>query len=305
MLKEIIQQYFDLQVVDYQPIKTVNTLVFKLETADKRYFIAKLYKEHNHKIVDKIAKNALFLDFIQAKTGLKVQALPAIDFPLIDWENEKRFLVLGNWIEGTTPKRKDAPFMEKMGKMMAQLHNAAENFKPKLDVLTIDNALVQRVKTKILRRKSVFNFDDVQLDLAFVNIENTYKNADVTPSVFGLIHTDLHFENVIENEDDLFPIDFDEVAYGHYLLDIAITFNEIDELKNPVYLKKHYCIGYEEHRQLPDNLEALMLNYQQIAACVYLNWFLEEGNKDLLLDKKLLRYGRVSLDKVLNYNYKI
>ena len=302
MLKGIIQQYFNLQIIDYQPIKTVDTLVFKLKTADEQYFIAKLYKEHNHKIVDKIAKNAPFLDFIQAQTGLKVQALPTTDFPMIDWENERRFLVLGNWIEGTTPKVKNAFFMEKMGAMMAQLHNAAENFKPKLDVLTIDNALVQRVKAKILRHKSIFDFDDIPLDLAFENIENTYKNADVTPSVFGLIHTDLHFENVIENEDNLSPIDFDEVAYGHYLLDIAITFNEIDNLKNPVYLKKHYCIGYEKYRILPDNLETLMLNYQQIAACVYLNWFLEEGNKDLLLDKKLLRYGRVSLDKVLNYN---
>ena len=134
----------------------------------------------------------------------------------------------------------------------------------------------------------------------FEKIENFYQKIAHDPSVFGLIHSDLHFENVIENGEDLLPIDFDEVAYGHYLLDIAITFNEIEELPNVLYLKKNYCIGYEKYRPLPTDFEAIVLKFQQIAGCIYLNWFLAEGNEALLLDKKLMRYAQSSLQKVLD-----
>ena len=300
MLKNILKTHFNLQVFDYQLIKTIDTLVFKIETDDNQYFIAKLYKQHNQALVEQIARNAAFLSFIKTHAELKVQAPPTLHFPLIDWENEKRYLVLGDWIEGSTPKVKDAHFMEKMGAMMAQLHNAAADFKQKIAVLTIDNTLVQEVKQKILKHQSVLGFDEIQLNIAFQKIENTYKNADYTPSVFGLIHSDLHFENVIENGEDLSPIDFDEVAYGHYLLDIAITFNEIEELPNVLYLKKNYCIGYEKYRPLPTDFEAIVLKFQQIAGCIYLNWFLAEGNEALLLDKKLMRYAQSSLQKVLD-----
>ena len=301
MLKELIKNHFNIQIRGYQLVKTVDTLVFKVQNTSERVcFVAKLYKEHNHALVKKIAQNAAFLSFIKTHTSLKVQAPPALHFPLVDWENEKRYLVLGDWIEGHEPKRKDAALMQKMGAMMAQLHNAAEAFTPKIAVLTIDNTLIQRVKFKILARRNWFRFEEKQLDLAFEKIENFYQKIAHDPSVFGLIHSDLHFQNVLVNEDgNLSPIDFDEVAYGHYLLDIAITFNEIEDLRNYAIFKKIYLMGYAKHRPVPDNFDAYILVFQRIAGCVYLNWFLDEGNTELLLDKKLLRYARHSLEKVL------
>ena len=299
MLKELIKTHFDIEIIDCQQVKKIDTLVFKVVDTEGSAFVAKLYKEHNQSIVGKIAQNAAFLSFVKTNTTLNVQLPPKLYFPLVNWKKEKRYLVLGNWIEGETPKIKDAAFMQKMGAMMAQLHNAATAFIPKIDVLTIDNALIQRVQGLILNNQHFFEFDKKRLENAFKYMDSVYKRVGEDPSVFGLIHTDLHFDNVIITpQNAVSPIDFDEVAYGHYLLDIAITFNEIEDLEDES-LKENYCIGYKKYRPLSDNFDAYILDFQRIAGCIYLNWLLDEGNTDLLLNKKLLGYARTSLRKII------
>ena len=300
MLKELIKTHFDIEIIDCQQVKKIDTLVFKVLNTEGSAFVAKLYKEHNQSIVEKIAQNATFLAFVKTHTTLNVQLPPKLYFPLVKWKKEKRYLVLGNWIEGETPKIKDAPFMQQMGAMMAQLHNAATAFTPKIDVLTIDNVLVQRVQGLILANQHHFEFDKKTLANAFKYIDSVYKRVGEDPSVFGLIHTDLHFDNVIITpQNAVSPIDFDEVAYGHYLLDIGITFNEIEDLEDNS-LKEYYCIGYKKYRPLPDSFDTYILDFQRIAGCIYLNWFLDEGNKDLPLNKKLLVYARHSLKKIVS-----
>lgn len=300
MLKKIIKTHFSIEIIDCQQVKKIDTLVFKVLDTEGSAFVAKLYKVHNQSIVEKIAQNAAFLTFVKAHTTLNIQVPPKPYFPLVKWKKEKRYLVLGNWIEGKTPKIKDAAFTQQMGAMMAQLHNAATAFTPKIDVLTIDNALVQRVQGLILANQNFFEFDKKHLENAFKYIDFVYKRVGEDPSVFGLIHTDLHFDNVIITpQNEVMPIDFDEVAYGHYLLDIAITFNEIEDLEDNS-LKEDYCIGYQRYRPLPDNFDAYIFDFQRIAGCIYLNWFLDEGNTDLPLNKKLLAYARRALEKILS-----
>lgn len=300
MLKELIKTHFDIEIIDYQQVKKIDTLVFKVVDTEGSAFVAKLYKEHNKSIVEKIAQNAPFLAFVKTHTTLNVQLPPKLYFPLVKWKKENRYLVLGNWIEGETPKIKDAHFMQQMGAMMAQLHNAATAFTSKIDVLTIDNVLVQRVQGLILANQHFFEFDKKRLENAFKYIDSVYKRVGEDPSVFGLIHTDLHFDNVIITpQNAVSPIDFDEVAYGHYLLDIAITFNEIEDLEDES-LKEDYCIGYKKYRSLPDNFDTYIIDFQRIAGCIYLSWFLDEGNTDLPLNKNLLGYARRSLEKILS-----
>ncbi|MDZ7877579.1 MAG: phosphotransferase [Saprospiraceae bacterium] len=303
MLKNALKIHFNLEILDIQLIKRIDTLVFKIETTDKQYFVAKLYKKHNRVLIEKIAQNALFLSFIKTHTALKVQAAPNLFFPLIDWENEKRYLVLGDWIEGSPPSVVDAALCYKMGAMMAQLHKAAEYFSTlhsqSLNVLNIDNVLVQAVKHKIIRYKQVLKVNENELDKAFLGIENTYKKYETTPSVWGLIHSDLHFKNVIQNGDDLSPIDFDEVAYGYYWLDIAITFNEIENKKESITLKRAYIKGYKKHRSLPKDFSDQIIDFQRMAHCIYLNWLLAEGNEELMKNEKLARYAEASLANIL------
>jgi Ser/Thr protein kinase RdoA (MazF antagonist) len=302
MIDHLIKKYFNIQVVDYQLVKTIDTLVFKVQNTEGVCFAAKLYKAHNKALVEKIKYKALFLDFVKQQTNLQIQALPQTVSPLVDWEGEKRYLVLNEWIEGEKPAIKDAHLMQKMGKMMAQLHNAASVFPTKLPVLSIDNALIQAVKFKILARRNKYDFDAKRLDLAFEKMALTYQNTGNAPSVFGLIHSDLHFSNIITNDEGtLSPIDFDELAYGHYLLDMAITLNEIEDYDDAIFLKDNYLNAYLENRPISTNHYTYIVDFQRIASAIYLNWLLENGNEDLLENKKMWQFGRQALDKILDF----
>jgi Ser/Thr protein kinase RdoA (MazF antagonist) len=303
MIAKLIKKYFNIQIADYQLVKTIDTLVFKVQNTEGVCFTAKLYKAHNKALVEKIRHNALFLDFVKQLTNLKIQALPQTDFPLVDWEGEKRYLVLNEWIEGEKPALKDAQLMQKMGKMTAQLHNAASVFPTNIPVLNIDNSLIQTVKFKILARRNQYDFDAKRLDLAFEKMALTYQKAGNDPSVFGLIHSDLHFANVIINDEgELSPIDFDELAYGHYLLDIAITLNEIEDYDDAIFLKENYLNAYLQNRPINSNHYAYTVDFQRIASAIYLNWLLENGNEDLLENKKMWQFGRQALDKILAFD---
>jgi Ser/Thr protein kinase RdoA (MazF antagonist) len=303
-LSQLIEQYFDINAIEIEQIKAVDTLVFKVKAVTGKCYIAKLYSKHYEDIIRKIAINRVFLQFVAEHTHLKIQVPPTPFFPLIKWEKEERFLVLCDYIVGEKPTFLGEDFMRKMGEMMATLHQAAKKFNQffdkKIKVLHIDNRLIQRVKPLIINNKDVFNFDNNMLNEAFERINNLYHLVGKTDDNYGLIHSDLHFENVLINADgNLSPIDFDEVAYGHFYLDIAVTLNEIDDLENPALLKAAFWQGYKKVIPVDDIFVTQTTDFQRIAGCLYLNWLLHEDNKKLLDNAKLRSYGQLSIAQVL------
>jgi Ser/Thr protein kinase RdoA (MazF antagonist) len=305
-LSDILQTHFDIQIVDYQCIKTIDTLVFHARTADDKSYVVKLYREHNRELVQKIQHIAPFLHFIRLHTNLVTQAPALPHFPLVDWEGEKRYVIVSDWIEGDVPTVLDTHFMKKLGAMTAQLHNAAENFATQLPILRIDNDLIQKVKPQIYNQRKYLIVNEIDVERAFLGIHLFYNNQNTPPSVFGLIHSDIHFTNVLEKGNALIPIDFDDLAYSHYLLDIGIVFNEIEiflEKKDALQaddLKAYFVAGYTTFRVLPNDFKSQIIDFQRIASAIYLNWILNKGNEDLLNNEKLRGFTQSSLDKMVH-----
>lgn len=301
MLKNIILENFNIEIVDYQLLKTVDTIVYKITDIQNNKYIVKLYKKSNAAIVEKITHNAPFLAFIKNNTDLEVQAVPKLYFPLVDWENEQRYIVLCNWIAGEIPKKIDANFAKNLGEMMAKLHLAAAFFEEKINVLEIDNQLIAAVQPKILNTIKL-NKDQVEkLNIVFEKINNLLLETGKAKADYGLIHSDLHLDNMLINENKLSPIDFDEIAYGHFLTDIAVTFNELEGFKNHKMLKKNYQIGYEKYRNLSENFVEIYPKFQVVAAALYLNWFCDEGNEDVRENPEMQKYGKQVLKKMLKF----
>ncbi len=301
MLKNIILENFNIEIVDYQLLKTVDTIVYKITDIQNNKYIVKLYKKSNAAIVEKITHNAPFLAFIKNNTDLEVQAVPKLYFPLVDWENEQRYVVLCNWIAGEIPNKIDANFAKNLGKMMAKLHLAAEHFEDNINVLNIDNQLIANVKTKILAKIKLNKNQVEKLNIVFVKINNLLLEIGKAKIDYGLIHSDLHLDNMVVNENKLSPIDFDEIAYGHFLTDIAVTFNELEGYKNHKMLKKNYQIGYEKYRNLSENFVEIYPKFQVVAAALYLNWFCDEGNEDVRENPEMQKYGKQVLKKMLKF----
>ena len=154
-------------------------------------------------IVEKIAQKSVFLSFVKNNTDLKVQSVPNLFFPLVDWENEQRYVVLCDYIIGKEPRVFDKNFALLLGEMMAKLHLAAEQFLEKINVLDIDNQLITLVEAKILKTEKLNKNQIQNLHFAFEKINNLLLETGKEKQDYGLIHSDLHFDNMILNEKEL------------------------------------------------------------------------------------------------------
>jgi Ser/Thr protein kinase RdoA (MazF antagonist) len=83
------------------------------------------------------------------------------------------------------------------------------------------------------------------------------------PATIGLIHADLHYENVLFHNGRARAIDFDDCGWGSHLYDLAVTLSELEGHDRYPQLRDALLEEYAHHLPLPtnhhDQLNALIL----------------------------------------------
>jgi Ser/Thr protein kinase RdoA (MazF antagonist) len=69
-------------------------------------------------------------------------------------------------------------------------------------------------------------------------------------AAYGLVHADLHLGNLLDHRGEARPLDFDDAAWGHYALDLAVAVDSVPEPLQPLLLG-----GYQTVRPLPDGYQ--------------------------------------------------
>ena len=118
------------------------------------------------------------------------------------------------------------------------------------------------------------------------------------PDNFGLIHADLHPENIVYNGEDLALIDFDDAAYGWHMYEIASAL--IMDRFAPDFnaLRAALLEGYREHRPLTERDVDLLSVFLLIRGMAIIGWFhqrAEHAGSDYFAEvKKIVFEGCVS-----------
>ncbi len=76
--------------------------------------------------------------------------------------------------------------------------------------------------------------------------------------VFGLIHGDLIFPNVLFHRGQARPIDFDDCGFGYFLYDMAILLDRIEMRPDYRVLRAALLDGYRQVRPLTGEQEAYL-----------------------------------------------
>jgi Ser/Thr protein kinase RdoA (MazF antagonist) len=88
--------------------------------------------------------------------------------------------------------------------------------------------------------------------------------------VWGPIHGDLHYDNLVINAEGVHPIDFTGLYYGHYLYDLGVTvyhtFYQGGQLREALFA------GYRELWQLPTGFRRTTEGFVIAAALANLAW---------------------------------
>jgi Ser/Thr protein kinase RdoA (MazF antagonist) len=100
---------------------------------------------------------------------------------------------------------------------------------------------------------------------AHEQITNLMTNLGTAPDVWGPVHGDLHYDNLLLYGDEVRPIDFTGLRLAHYLYDIGVTIYHIYYQGPDIW--RAFLEGYQRIRPLPEaHLRAIeaFVNYAAI-----------------------------------------
>lgn len=222
------------------------------------------------------------------------EPVPALDGALITIVEvsgvaEPRHYALFGWLPGMPP----APgipvkVMERIGACIASLHLHAEQFVPSAGFARPcwDWQRLFGPSSIMGPEKSAALLTPGQRELlaaVSVRVRDELQALETTPAHWGLIHADLHRDNILIEDGQVGVIDFDDCGWGHYLFDVASVLDSFrrrvlaDPRDYPAW-REAYLTGYDRVRRLPDQLDAQLATFLVMRDMTTVNFILGSSN---------------------------
>lgn len=114
-----------------------------------------------------------------------------------------------------------------------------------------------------------------QINAVFERARSAQKALGTGKDVFGLIHADLHYGNLLFAPGTLRAIDFDDCGFGSVLYDPAVMLNALIGRPNYTELRIGLLAGYRRARPLPSDVEAYLNTFIALRQAQDIVWVLE------------------------------
>jgi Ser/Thr protein kinase RdoA (MazF antagonist) len=210
-------------------------------------------------------------------------------FELVDIPDtgEQRYAGMTTWLQGTPLSQylttsSDAEerkrFFRRIGEFAAAIHNQSSRWKepagfarPRLD---LEGLLGETPRWgRFWEHAELTTAEKALLLRERERARATLIAYGARTDNFGLIHTDLHPENIVYNGEDLALIDFDDSAYGWHMYEIASSL--IMDRFAPDFdaLREALLEGYREHRPLAEQDVELLSVFLLIRGMAIIGWF--------------------------------
>jgi len=95
------------------------------------------------------------------------------------------------------------------------------------------------------------------------------------PSIYSLIHADMHPGNILVDGDRLTVIDFDDAGFGWHHYDIAVVLTYWQTRPNAAAIERAFLDGYRATRPLPADAVTLVPMFRLIRWMASIGWFHE------------------------------
>lgn len=256
--------HYGLTVQQLIPIQSgIENTNYFLQLADASEVVLTIFEEMNLNSIDEL---------IPLLAYLKQQGLP-VAAPLTDRQEQTIHFVqnkpaqLAPKLAGQHPLQPSLEQVQQIARTLAQLHLALQNYP-----LHRQNNHGQHwwQSTKEALYPQLHTVDQQLLDAVFEQFQDVQTQYPARP--MGLIHGDLFRDNTLFMGDEITGIlDFSELAYDEWLLDIAICLNDFCS-HWPMVQLNHDCAqafvaSYHQIRPLTADEEQALPVYLAMAAC--------------------------------------
>ncbi|MEO2203479.1 phosphotransferase [Paenibacillus pabuli] len=248
-----LQQY-DLAWERIQYIQLSDTITYKVETNTSDSYLLRIHSDRWSK--EEIQSELIFLQSLNAVdeilvpvgivslTGSHVLEVDTIE------GYRKPYVTVMKWVEGEHVKGEiTGALVSRMGSMMGKLHEAVSglNLPPNFvrpvwgaDSFRGEIAKLERYYTRFLSDQAWTEYQH-----AVEKILSTLSGMEKNGQNYGIIHADLHADNIVFKDDLPYPIDFGRCGFGYFLYDLAGSLLGLYPRERMTFIQ-----GYENVRRL-------------------------------------------------------
>ena len=236
--KSLKEWDLDVQSINLH-LQSENT-VFKVEDKDGNEYALRVHRKGYHDL-DELNSEHNWTSCL-SNAGLSVpEAVPtangeAYATVFFNDSDEFRYVGLVKWMEGTILDNLILELKEKevgdlynsLGRVVAKFHQVTMNWDVPEDFKRHSFDIEGFVGNepfwgRFWEAKNASDDERDKLSLIRKNIENSLSKLPRDISSFGMIHADMHSQNVLIQEDKLSVIDFDDAGFGWYGFDLAVA----------------------------------------------------------------------------------
>jgi Ser/Thr protein kinase RdoA (MazF antagonist) len=194
---------------------------------------------------------------------------------------EARICVLFRWVSGRLLRKKLYPgVLQHLGQCIGHLHNYSEHFRPSRGrtgqcwdwerVFGGQSIVGPASNWPLLSRDQQMLFRATA-----ERVSATMQRLGDNPSVFGLIHADIHTANYLVERGRIGLIDFEDCGWGYYLYDLAVVLDQIEAeyVEQAQVLRAALLQGYRQIRPLSAEHEALLDIFIAMRLAELVRWF--------------------------------
>ncbi len=194
--------------------------------------------------------------------------------------------------------------LENVGKIAAKLHKMEENNPHNKETFKrfawdIEDTLSENARWGCyLKFPDMTSDDRIIFKKAADKIEARLKKYGRGIDRYGLIHADLHSENLLADDDKISLIDFDDCGFSWYLYDLAGAISQ--QSKNLKEMTAAYLKGYETIRSLSPEDKAEIETFILLRRLVRLGWLTSHSDNGII-EREGREYYEVTKEMVIMY----
>ena len=231
---------WDLDVKSINLYLQSENTVFKVEGTNGNTYALRIHRKGYHDLDELNSEHAWTsclsdagLLVPEAVATRNCEAYASVSF--LD-SDEYRYIGLVKWIEGTILndlildlEEKDvSDLYESLGKVVAKFHNATIAWEVPKDFnrhsLDTDGFLGSKpFWGRFWEAQNATTSEQAELTIIRNNITEILSKLPKDINSFGMIHADLHSQNVLIQGENLSVIDFDDSGFGWYGFDLAVA----------------------------------------------------------------------------------
>lgn len=274
IIKESIKKY-GLAFEDVKYLGGFENYVYEYEKDGLEYILRFVHSHHRN--FDMVLAEIEFIDYLD-KQGVTVPILiHTLDdefvFKVPAQDGYYSSVSVTTKAKGSLIKKEQLTdeFIEMFGETVGKLHRITKTYHPKHRRYHFYEDGFLDIGRRHLGKKHQFVID------RGVQLYDTIKGYEQSIDSYGLIHTDLHFDNLFYDEEKLTIFDWDDCCYKHFVSDIAIiifytfgvnhhTDREIED--NVITFLKPFMKGYKTQNRLDIKWMRRLNDYLMLRAVI-------------------------------------